>query len=62
MTYGCVKPNLPFMPVFRSLCLSCVAMGAADIFLQSTLPGFIKPRGSSACLIERISAISTGDL
>ena len=29
---------------------------------QSTLPGFMMPFGSSACLIERISSIATGRL
>lgn len=51
----CPATSLPF---------GFAVAGSADCCARPyrIFPGFIRPSGSSACLMERISAISTGDL
>src|SRR5450432_2776614 len=40
---------------------ACAEAAVQESALRSTLPGFMMPRGSSACLMARMTSSSTGD-
>ena len=56
---SCVPGAQPTLPVAEALSAECRFPPVLGFFHSgSTLPGFMMPAGSNACLIRRISTIS----